>query len=66
MDRYRILRKINRKYFYKDGFAWAYRKYSKKYISAESYARKKRLGLWNDTNPIAPYNFRKQKRDKNK
>jgi endonuclease YncB( thermonuclease family) len=45
--------------------AWAYRKYLKppyasEYIEAESMARGKRLGLWQQSNPEPPWEFRKR------
>ena len=45
----------------KAGLAWHYKKYSKSEIYAhlENRARKNRVGLWADKNPIAPWNFRK-------
>ena len=45
----------------KSGLAWHYKKYSKndEYAKLEEVARKKRVGLWSDKNPIAPWNFRK-------
>lgn len=47
----------------KDGFAWVYKKYSKNqdYYNAEKLARENKKGLWNDKNPIAPWEFRKIK-----
>ena len=52
----------------KKGAAWAYRKYLKtpyasEYIDAESEARDKRLGLWQQNNPQPPWEFRKMKRE---
>ena len=46
----------------KDGYAWAYRHYSKKqdYIKEEEKARQERKGLWADKNPINPYDFRRK------
>ncbi|MDX4028353.1 thermonuclease family protein [Aliarcobacter skirrowii] len=48
----------------KDGYAWVYRQYSKKseYYKAEEVARKMKLGLWFDKNPIEPQEFRKMNR----
>lgn len=48
----------------KRGYAWAYRRHLKRpyasdYIDAERDAREKRLGLWKDTNPTPPWEFRK-------
>ncbi|MCT7523305.1 thermonuclease family protein [Aliarcobacter cryaerophilus] len=47
----------------KDGYAWVYKKYSKKlsYNKAEDEARDKNKGLWSDKNPIEPWEFRKNK-----
>ncbi len=47
------------------GAAWAYRKYLKSpyaadYIQAESEARSKGLGLWRQSNPEPPWEFRKR------
>ncbi len=47
------------------GYAWAYRKYLKRpyaseYIDAENQARKNRLGLWQQYNPVPPWEFRKK------
>mgnify|MGYP002793417227 CR=1 FL=1 len=33
-------------YLVKNGYAFAYRKYSKKFIEDEEYAKKNKLGLW--------------------
>jgi endonuclease YncB( thermonuclease family) len=54
----------------KDGMAWWYRKYAKEqptdeqsvYESAELTAKLKRRGLWADTNPIPPWDFRRGNR----
>jgi len=45
------------------GAAWAYKKYLKppyvsEYIQAESEARDKGLGLWQQNNPESPWEFR--------
>lgn len=53
----------------KDGMAWWYRKYAKEqsaddqsaYESTELMAKLKRLGLWGDTNPVPPWDFRREK-----
>jgi len=47
------------------GAAWAYKKYLKppyasEYIDAESMARGKGLGLWRQSNPEPPWEFRKR------
>lgn len=46
----------------KAGLAWHYKYYykSKKYSEAEKNARKEKLGLWQDNNPQAPWDFRRQ------
>lgn len=45
----------------KAGLAWHYKKYSKSevYAQLENVAKKNRVGLWADKNPVAPWNFRK-------
>ena len=48
----------------KKGYAWAYKQYLKRpyaseYIEAENEARHKRFGLWQDANPVPPWEFRK-------
>lgn len=48
-----------------NGFAWAY-DHKGKYVSLEyqrlqEIAKYKQLGLWQDKNPIKPYDFRKNK-----
>ena len=45
----------------KSGLAWHYKKYSSslEYAQLENVAKKDRVGLWADKNPIAPWNFRK-------
>ena len=42
-----------------NGYAWAYRKFSKKYIAQESKAKKQGLGLWQSSNPTPPWEWRK-------
>jgi endonuclease YncB( thermonuclease family) len=50
-----------------DGMSWWYRYYAKeqspedrgRYESAEDEAKARRLGLWQDPNPINPYGWRK-------
>jgi endonuclease YncB( thermonuclease family) len=48
----------------RSGLAWHYKKYSKKkfYAKLESQARSQRIGLWQDDNPIPPWDFRKGKK----
>jgi endonuclease YncB( thermonuclease family) len=48
----------------KGGWAWAYREYldrpyASEYLNAEKEARGKRLGLWQQSNPQPPWEFRK-------
>jgi endonuclease YncB( thermonuclease family) len=40
------------------GYAFAYRKYSKKFIKDEEYAMKKGIGMWS-TDFLFPWDFRK-------
>ncbi len=51
----------------KNGYAWVYKQYSKNqiYYQEEQKARDLKKGLWQDKNPIAPWEFRKQKKTKN-
>lgn len=46
----------------KNGLAWYFIKYSndKEYAKLEIYARQNKLGLWADTKPIAPWQWRKK------
>lgn len=44
------------------GYAWAFVKYSDKYINEELIAKNKKLGLWQDKEPIPPWEFRKNKK----
>ncbi len=48
------------------GYAWHFKKYSKneQFAIAEARARENRLGLWQDKYPIAPWDWRKGKREK--
>lgn len=45
------------------GMAWHYKEYdsTEKYSLAEQTARKKKVGLWTDSSPVAPWIFRKKK-----
>lgn len=43
-----------------NGYAWAYRKFSKKYAPQESKAKSQKLGLWQDKEPISPWEWRKR------
>jgi len=50
------------------GLAWVYRKYDKGHehlYPLEEEARNARRGLWADSNPIAPWDWRKAKRNTN-
>jgi endonuclease YncB( thermonuclease family) len=47
-----------------EGYAWAYRQYldrphASEYIELEEQARAKRLGLWEQSNPRPPWEFRR-------
>lgn len=46
------------------GYAWHYKKYSKDVLLThlEIQARKNRLGLWKDKDPVAPWEIRKMHR----
>jgi endonuclease YncB( thermonuclease family) len=52
------------------GYAWHYRKYMREqsgddrraYGEAEDDARRRRIGLWQDQNPIPPWEFRAERR----
>ncbi len=50
----------------KAGFAWHYKQYSKSKTldGIEAQARDKKLGLWADKNPQAPWEWRKERRIK--
>ena len=43
-----------------NGYAWAYRKFSKKYAPQESRAKYQKLGLWRDEEPVPPWEWRKR------
>lgn len=51
----------------RNGFAWHYKEYSKdkNLANAEVDARRFKRGLWQDPNPIAPWDFRKNQRTGN-
>ena len=42
-----------------NGYAWAYRKFSKKYTPQESKAKSQKLGLWQDKEPVPPWEWRR-------
>lgn len=59
-------RDINRE-MVREGWAWAYKQYlqspyASEYIGAEKQARTARLGLWQQSNPQPPWEFRKTHR----
>lgn len=43
------------------GMAWHYKQYSKSKVLAETekLARERKIGLWSEENPVAPWEFRK-------
>ncbi len=53
------------------GFAWHYKQYEKEqsirdrvaYAEAEQLARSERRGLWRDSNPVPPWEFRHSRRN---
>ena len=51
----------------KSGYAWVYKQYSKNqtYYQEEQKAKELKKGLWIEKEPIAPWEFRKQKKSKN-
>ncbi|MBW7889937.1 MAG: thermonuclease family protein [Chitinophagaceae bacterium] len=48
------------------GLAWHFKKYStdEEYARLETQARNRRIGLWSEPNPVAPWLWRKQMRKK--
>jgi endonuclease YncB( thermonuclease family) len=55
-------RDINREMI-DDGMAWAYRQYlqtpyESEYIGSENRARSRRAGIWRESNPVPPWEFR--------
>lgn len=57
-------RDINRE-MVSEGMAWAYRQYlqgpyESEYIGSETRARSRRAGLWRESNPQPPWEFRKE------
>lgn len=52
----------------KNGMGWQYKKYSrsKELALLEQNARASRIGLWEDPNAIAPWDWRKARRGRNK
>ena len=47
----------------KEGYAWDYHQYShnKELAALQELAKKQKLGLWKDSKPIPPWEFRKMK-----
>lgn len=45
------------------GYAWAYRTYSNDYVRFEDEARANKSGLWQQSKPVAPWEWRKQQRE---
>jgi endonuclease YncB( thermonuclease family) len=50
-------------YLVRNGYAFAYRKYSKKFIEDEQYAKENKLGLWS-MNFEYPWEYRRKLRSK--
>ena len=50
-------------YLVKSGYAFAYRKYSKKFVEEEDYARINNLGMWS-MNFEYPWDYRKKRKSK--
>jgi endonuclease YncB( thermonuclease family) len=50
----------------KSGMAWVYRQYSKDaaLLEVEAEAKAAKRGLWSEPNPVSPWEFRKQRRNK--
>ena len=46
-------------YLVKKGYAFAYRKYSKKFIKDEDYAKEKKMGMWN-MKFLFPWDYRRK------
>ena len=48
----------------KQGMAWHFKRYSNDavYANLEIQARKEKVGLWKDSNPIAPWDWRKTRK----
>jgi endonuclease YncB( thermonuclease family) len=43
----------------RQGYAFAYRKYSKKFIKDEDYAKEKKMGMWN-MKFLFPWDYRRK------
>lgn len=48
----------------KNGLAWHFKKYSEseEYAELENQARANKIGIWSESNPIAPWDWRKPKK----
>ena len=48
----------------KNGMAWVYPQFAKNplYFQAQDFAQQQKIGLWRDPYPVAPYEWRKQKK----
>ncbi|MDD2273620.1 MAG: thermonuclease family protein [Desulfuromonadaceae bacterium] len=63
-------RDINRE-MVSEGMAWAYRQYlqgayASEYIGAENLARSRRVGIWRESNPQPPWEFRNGRKGRRK
>ncbi len=63
-------RDINRE-MVAEGMAWAYRQYlhgayESEYITSETRARSRHAGLWRESNPQPPWEFRKEQKKRGK
>ena len=47
------------RYLVRQGYAFAYRKYSKKFIKDEDYAKEKKMGMWN-MKFLFPWDYRRK------
>ena len=70
IDRYKrfiaecfVNKKSLSKYLVRNGYAFAYRRYSKKFIKDEQYAKENKLGLWSMTFEY-PWEYRRKLRSK--
>lgn len=55
-------------YLVEKGLAWAYTDYvtDPRYLKAQEIAEQKKLGLWRDPQPLAPWDYRHQQREQRK
>jgi endonuclease YncB( thermonuclease family) len=44
----------------RDGYAWAYVKYSRQYVPQEKQARSAKRGLWSQPDPVPPWEWRRR------